>query len=96
MRAFYVILLATLPSHSAGAAEAQRFSLQGTAALTLDAPMMRNESLRLRAELSPHSTPVVRAVQTGDRFALTAKLAAAAQACYNDTIFRDDFDGDGF
>ena len=35
-------------------------------------------------------------LQTGDSFMLTANLAAATLVCYNDTIFRDGFDGDGF
>jgi len=36
-------------------------------------------------------------VQEGGGFAMMARLAPASLAvCYSDTIFRDDFDGDGF
>ena len=34
-------------------------------------------------------------MQEGGRFVLMARSMAVAQVCYNDTIFRDDFDGDG-
>jgi hypothetical protein len=34
--------------------------------------------------------------QTSDRFSLIALLSSSSLICYNDTIFLDDFDGDGF
>jgi hypothetical protein len=91
------VLAIILHANSASAEEtnARRYSLQGVATLTLDAPVLQSESLQLRSLLSPDSKPLARASQSGDRFALTAKFAATVQVCYNDTIFRDDFDGDG-
>jgi len=35
-------------------------------------------------------------VLSDDRFGLTGRFESSVVACYNDTIFRDDFDGDGF
>jgi hypothetical protein len=77
----------------------QRFQLIGdSGTLNLDRPAQENGSMRLRASL----TSTVAAgeasllVQVGGRFAMTASFAASPMVCYNDTIFRDDFDGDGF
>jgi hypothetical protein len=76
---------------------AQRYRLDGAGAIALDASVQRSGNLRLEATLSP-SVPAIGApfVQSNGRFALTATLAAQPLVCYSDTIFRDDFDADGF
>ena len=61
----------------------------------LDAPLEQAGSLRLKAALTPNHVAVEKAQQSGGGFSLAATLATAPLACYNDTIFRDDFDGDG-
>ena len=71
-----------------------RFQLNGTAHLSQDAPAQTNARYALRAQLSaPTSNRAV--VQSGARYSLFAALSTASLACYNDTIFRDGFDGDG-
>jgi hypothetical protein len=94
------VLVATIAANDASAVEsatAHRFELHGTVALAPDAPLQRNATLRLKASLLPDTSATNRQpLQSGARFALTATLAAASLVCYNDTIFRDDFDGDGF
>ena len=77
-------------------ASAPRFQLNGAGAVTLDAPLQRNAALSLKALLSAKTSVRQLTLLSGDRFALAANLAAAVQVCYGDTIFRDDFDGDGF
>ncbi|MBS0557338.1 MAG: hypothetical protein JSR27_07990 [Proteobacteria bacterium] len=73
---------------------AGQFSLSGTARLSQDAPTQANSRYSLRAQLNtPAASSAV--VQTGARYTLFAALTAASLVCYNDTIFRDDFDGDG-
>lgn len=75
---------------------AQRFQLSGSGTLTLDAPPQQGGSLLLKAALLPDHVTAQRVQQSGGPFALTATLAPSSLVCYNDTIFRDDFDGDGF
>jgi len=73
-----------------------RFSVSGTATLTPDAPPQRAAGFRLQAQLAPVRAPAqAPPAQTGAGFSLVATASAFATACYNDTIFRDDFDGDG-
>ncbi len=53
--------------------------------------------MSLKAQLSPLAVSVYKApLQSNTQFALVATLAASSLVCYSDTIFRDDFDGDGF
>jgi len=83
---------------AADAGAAHRYALHGTGTLQADAPAQRGGNLRLRAALSPASmqtaTPTLLA---GGRFALSATLGPDKPGiCYSDTIFRDDFDADGF
>jgi len=53
--------------------------------------------LRLNAVLTPAAIPAgAPLLQSDGRFALRATLGAASLVCYADTIFRDNFDGDGF
>ena len=78
------------------AAESSRFEITGTGTLVLDQPVQKSSSVQLRATLVPGDVaPVLPRVQAGAGFALYANLAAASTACYNDTIFRDGFDGNG-
>jgi hypothetical protein len=74
-----------------------RFALTGSATITRDTPTLRNDTMSLRSYLAPSDAAVANSpiVQDGGRFTLMAKAVAATQVCYNDTIFRDDFDGDG-
>jgi len=60
-------------------------------------PPLRSERLRLNAVLTPAAIPAgAPLLQSDGRFALRATLGAASLVCYADTIFRDNFDGDGF
>jgi hypothetical protein len=81
-----------------GIADQQRFQLSGSGVLQLDAPMQKSGNVQLTARLVPGDArfATLLPVQEGGVFALKASLAAAAMVCYNDTIFRDDFDADGF
>lgn len=76
--------------------DASRFALGGTAWLTPDAPPQRSARFRLQADFAPAQVPAQAPwAQTGGAFALVAYAGSVATACYNDTIFRDDFDADG-
>jgi hypothetical protein len=76
---------------------AHRYELAGAGALALDPPVQRSGSLHLKAALSPGVVAIdAPAMQSDGRFALSATFAASSLVCYNDTIFRDDFDADGF
>jgi hypothetical protein len=95
-----VLVAGCLFAQAAAAAgtEASRFALSGTASLTPDAPLQRSAGFRLQAQLAPlqSSTPAQAPwAQTGAAFALIAYADSVATACYNDTIFRNDFDADG-
>ncbi|MGA9334735.1 MAG: hypothetical protein WBV39_10705 [Rudaea sp.] len=94
------VVVATFAANDTFAIEsatAHRFEVQGTATLVVDPPQQRNATLRLRASLSSDTVAMnTQALQSGARFGLTATLATASLVCYSDTIFRDDFDGDGF
>jgi len=80
----------------AHATETSRFSAQGTASLHIAAPAQRGGSLSLRAGFAPKSSAAsTSALQSGGPFLLSGDLQARASACYSDTIFRNDFDGDG-
>lgn len=71
-----------------------RFQLSGTAHLSPTASPQANARYSLRAQLTaPQASGAF--VQSGARYTLFAALSTASLACYNDTIFRDDFDGDG-
>ena len=86
-----IISAALLTGSSAFAAQ---FSLSGTAHLSQDAPAQTNARYSLRAQLNaPAMSSTV--LQSGARYSLLAALSTASLTCYNDTIFRDDFDGDG-
>lgn len=73
-----------------------RFVVSASATLTPDSSIQRAAGFRLQAKLSPlQGTAQAPPAQTGAGFFLVATASAVATACYNDTIFRDGFDGDG-
>lgn len=99
---FSLLVSATLCASSVASAtsapDPQRFQLLGSGTLNLDQPVQRSKSVQLKATLTPTDATLAAAppVQVGGRFALTASLTTASLVCYNDTIFRDSFDGTGF
>jgi len=82
---------------AAESASARRFQLSGSATLTLDQPAQSDGIMRLKAYLTPKDAAiaVLPPVQEGGGFAMIARATSSVSVCYNDTIFRDDFDGDG-
>ena len=102
LRSFSVAIamctIATNYTFAADTAQPHRYALDGSAALTADAPLQRGGALRLRATLAPPSVLTeMQSVQVAGRFALSATLGVERPGiCYSDTIFRDDFDIDGF
>jgi len=80
-----------------GTPDAQRFQLAGSGTLTLDQPVQKSADLRIKAYLSPgdFARSPSSSVLKGGRFALSATLATSSLVCFNDTIFRDSFDGTG-
>jgi hypothetical protein len=100
MRAFLIAaaLFLAQVAQATGEAASHRYSLTGTGTLRADPPVQADGKLTLRATLHPKDAALAAQppVQEGGRFALMAAVKASAGVCYNDTIFRDDFDGDGF
>lgn len=75
---------------------ASGFQMNATAATTATTAHSADGN-RFALAASIAAGPVVPApALTGTRFRIDAVAAAASLVCYNDTIFRDDFDGDGF
>lgn len=64
------------------------------ARLASDTPLQENERFALHAYLESASDQD-HTVQAASRFAVSAALSASSLVCYNDTIFRDGFDGTG-
>ncbi len=93
------LVCAALLSGSASATDAapHRFSMRGAATITRDSPTLHGDTLSLRADLAPSNAALSSSavVQDGGQFTLMANAVAVSLVCYNDTIFRDDFDGDG-
>lgn len=78
------------------AAAADRYQLHGDGVLSVDSPLQRGDTLSLRATLTPTVNATADQVPLKSaQFALSAQVSNAQLVCYNDTIFRDDFDGDG-
>ena len=73
------------------------FRISGSGTLSVDARMHASGVLTLKATptMSNHDAFASLHNHTGDSFVMSGQLAAASAACYYDTIFRDDFDGDG-
>jgi hypothetical protein len=88
--------MCTNPTSAAQSAVDGRFELSGSGALMLDPPAQQGSNLQLKASLTPAASVDKSVLLADGRFALAGNFAASAVVCYNDTIFRDDFDGDGF
>ncbi len=95
--AAFAMCLSTSVVFAAESTNAERFTLTGSGTLSLDQATQSSGSLKLKAWLTPTGAALAASppVQENARFAVMATLAAAPSVCYNDTIFRDDFDGDG-
>jgi hypothetical protein len=93
-----IAAFASFAASATSASELPRFRLVGVGTLTLDKPTLKSGNVHLKADLTPSDAAISSAppAQEGGGYALMANLAAASLVCYNDTIFRDDFDGDGF
>ena len=93
-----VFAVASFAALATGPSERPRFELAGSGTLTLDQSVQKSGSVQLKAYLTPSDavTSASPRVQEDGGFSLSANLAATSLVCYNDTIFRDDFDGDGF
>ena len=91
------VLIAANAAFAAESTVQHRFDLHGTGVLKPAVSAQRNGSLQLKATLSPAGAGnAAPAMQSGGGFQMTAILITSSLVCYNDTIFRDDFDGDGF
>jgi hypothetical protein len=98
MRAL-LIAAAVVVCNAAFAADATpRYRLSGSGALRQDASAQTGGGLHLKAVFEPKDAAIAAQppVQENARFALMAAITASPSVCYDDTIFRDDFDGDGF
>ncbi len=91
-------LMVARAASAADASPAHRYELSGSGALRADPPVQAGARLRLDATLTSSDAPMAASptLQENGRFALMASVSSASHVCYNDTIFRDDFDGDGF
>jgi len=77
-------------------AQSERFAIAGEGTLAMDAPAQTSGRFLLKAQLVPPTdVRTVLAMQRGERFSLSALLSTSSLVCYNDTIFRDGFDGTG-
>lgn len=94
-----LICVSTHPNDCQGAEAdaAPSFRISGTGTLSVDARMHASGVLTLKATPTTSSHDAFASLHnhTGDSFVMSGQLAAASAACYYDTIFRDDFDGDG-
>jgi hypothetical protein len=95
-----VLLAGTEPSASAEpltSSPQPRYQLEGSGSIVLNPPTQTAGKFGIAATLdganAASNSPG--ATWESGRFAMRAALAATVVACYNDTIFRDDFDGDG-
>lgn len=98
MRGVAMGLAFALLAAGARAQPAARFELHAQATLGADVPVQRGGRFRLQAQVSAQAAAPVLAPQAliGGSFVLNALASASSLVCYDDTIFRDDFDGDGF
>jgi hypothetical protein len=74
-----------------------RFQLEGSGIATMNQSVQKSAHIQLRAFLTPDDAGegTTSNVAQGERFAVSATFSAASLVCYNDTIFRDGFDGTG-
>ncbi len=90
-----IFLLVAVASASAVESTEHRFALQGNATVSRDKTPLTAGGFTVRGYLQPGAASQQASTQEGSRFALAGHLLAQTQVCYNDTIFRNDFDGDG-
>jgi hypothetical protein len=92
----FVVATVSLGASPAVEPSAQGFSVRGAATLTRDQSPLVSDRFTVRGQIVSREAPSTAAiVQDGGRFVVMARMMAVAQVCYNDTVFRDDFDGDG-
>ena len=101
-RGFWLIVggVATFAPFAAAATSGpglQQYQLAGSGTLTLDQPTLKSTNVQIKAYLTPRDSALSASppAQEGGRFSLTALLSTSSLVCYNDTIFRDGFDGTG-
>ena len=94
--AVMLLVAVTSTSNAHDGTSDKRFSGYGSGTLTREPATLNDSNFSIRASLlskeSPSTAPIV---QENGQFSVMANLVATNQVCYNDTIFRDDFDGDG-
>lgn len=92
-----LLVLAANDAFAANSTSAQRYDLHGTGTITRDAAVQDSNRFRLNANLSARGNGpgVAPEPLTGAGFALSAVASPSNLVCYNDTIFRDGFDGTG-
>ncbi|HEX6834304.1 MAG TPA: hypothetical protein VF132_12285 [Rudaea sp.] len=94
-----LVMLAACACNAAFAADGGvtgNYQMSGVGTLKPDPVAQSKGNYSVRAVLQPKDAALgAHPLQETGRFALIASLTAAAHVCYNDTIFRDDFDGDG-
>jgi hypothetical protein len=79
------------------ASDPPRFQLAGSGTLQLDPLVQKSGNVQLKAYLTPNDAAISASLpaQEGGKFSLAALLSTSSLVCYNDTIFRDGFDGTG-
>lgn len=77
---------------------APQFELRVDASRSREVQLQRGGRFELQAEMSVElrQPSVAPAPLAGGGYVLDAIASTSSLVCYNDTIFRDDFDGDGF
>ena len=92
LESLLIVLGFAMPAATADAA-LPRFQFTGSGILMLDEPMQNSGNLQLKGHLTPALAAAT--TQQAGQFALSALLSPSSLVCYNDTIFRDSFDGTG-
>jgi hypothetical protein len=99
-RAAAVALLLGTVTAGIGAVNAQtlppRFTMKAKAMLTPTPPFAVDDSLEVRAQLTPADAKPSTLTDEDGHLQITGTLSKATNVCYGDTIFEDDFDADGF
>ena len=91
-----VVLLAACAVAHAQTPPGDRARVRMAAKLTSTSAVQTGGSFVLTARLARNDSAQRAPMHEGGAFKMTGALVAAPTVCYADTIFRDDFDGDGF
>lgn len=93
-----LILVAVAVARAANASAGERFQLSADGMLHATGPTLENSRFQLFGTFATETPGPYPAPDTlaGGRFALNAIASSNSLVCYNDTIFRDGFDGNGF